>query len=65
MIRGYLFPALLGAALALVSYQAGQRDALDNGPRLIGHGCEGAGGDIWAADESDFPTPCQAIERSR
>ena len=31
-------------------------------PRLIGHGCDGAGGDVWAMDESDFPTSCQIIE---
>lgn len=32
-------------------------------PILIGHGCAGAGGDIWAMDESDFPTRCAQIER--
>lgn len=30
--------------------------------RYIGHDCQGAGGDIWAMEESDFPTPCGAIE---
>lgn len=32
-------------------------------PRLIAQGCLGAGGDIWAMDESDFPTDCDNIER--
>lgn len=30
-------------------------------PRLIGAGCAGSGGDIWAMDESDFPTNCVSI----
>ncbi|PZQ19958.1 MAG: hypothetical protein DI569_16885 [Sphingopyxis macrogoltabida] len=29
----------------------------------IAHGCEGAGGDLWATDISDFPTRCKEIER--
>lgn len=32
-------------------------------PALIGHWCAGSGGDLWAMDESDFPTPCVDIER--
>lgn len=32
---------------------------------LIAHGCDKAGGDLWAVDESDFPTQCKAIERWR
>jgi len=32
-------------------------------PRLIAQGCQGAGGDLWAMEESDFPTNCQNIER--
>lgn len=32
-------------------------------PRLIGQGCLGSGGDLWAMDESDFPLPCERIER--
>lgn len=31
-------------------------------PRFIGIGCEGSGGDIWAMEESDFPTNCKIIE---
>lgn len=31
-------------------------------PRLIAHRCDGSGGDLWAMDESDFPTPCRDIE---
>ena len=34
-------------------------------PRLIAQGCEGAGGDLWAMDKSDFPTQCEHIERWR
>lgn len=29
----------------------------------IAHDCEGAGGDLWATDISDFPTHCKEIER--
>ena len=64
-MRNLIWAALLGFALTWTAWSAGERHALDNGPRLIGHGCEGAGGDIWAADESDFPTRCAMIERSR
>lgn len=34
-------------------------------PRLIGRDCLGSGGDIWAMEESDFPTQCDSIERYR
>lgn len=64
-MREVIAAMMAGAAIACLSYAAGKADALDNGPRLIGHGCEGAGGDLWAADESDFPTRCANIERSR
>lgn len=30
--------------------------------RLIGHGCQGASGPLYAIDESDFPI-CERIER--
>jgi len=32
-------------------------------PRLIGHECYGAGGDLWAMEEDDFPTQCFDIEK--
>jgi hypothetical protein len=32
-------------------------------PVWIAHGCEGAGGDLWAMDIRDFPTSCRDIER--
>lgn len=32
-------------------------------PTHIAQGCNGAGGDLWAMDESDFPTQCENIER--
>lgn len=34
-----------------------------DGPRLIAQGCAFAGGDLWASEESDFPTPCENVER--
>lgn len=34
-------------------------------PRLVGHECLGSGGDLWAMEESDFPTQCDSIERYR
>lgn len=30
-------------------------------PRLIGINCLGSGGDLWAMEESDFPTTCETI----
>lgn len=36
-----------------------------SGPLFIAHGCEGAGGDLWATDITDFPTSCKEIERAQ
>jgi hypothetical protein len=33
-------------------------------PRLVGHNCLGATGDIYANEETDFPTMCQSIEEN-
>lgn len=32
--------------------------------RLVGYGCDGTGGPIYAAEESDFPR-CDKIERRK
>lgn len=55
--------ALIAVALASLAIGYGIARHEAQGPRLIGHGCAGAGGDLWAAEESDFPTQCEAIER--
>lgn len=72
LISGFGARALaLAAALYMGSLAAGEITELFSrieqaqGPRLIGQGCKGAGGDIWAAEESDFPTQCEAIEAWR
>jgi hypothetical protein len=36
-------------------------DDRDAPPRLIGMGCEGASGPLWADEEDEFP-PCAKIE---
>jgi len=46
---------LLGFALSTISTPR-------EGPRLIAQGCHMAGGDLWASEESDFPTNCDHIE---
>lgn len=51
--------------LAGLSFAAGAFWADEPGPRLIAQGCLGAGGDLWAAHESDFPTECEHIEAWR
>jgi hypothetical protein len=56
----YLIGALFGASLIL-SLQASYSPPM---PKLIGHECEGSGGDLWAMDESDFPR-CDMIEENR
>jgi hypothetical protein len=55
---------LFSAALVMSSsaYMIGWNAALESGPRLIAHDCAGAGGDLWASEESDFPTRCKMIE---
>lgn len=45
--------------LAVMSHAEAQRPR----PTHIAQGCLGAGGDLWAMDESDFPTQCEHIER--
>lgn len=37
-------------------------DDYDMPPRLIGIGCKGAGGPLWADEEDDFPAPCKEIK---
>ncbi len=55
-------------SLAALGYMAGASNFGGFGihaphtPHLIGHGCLGAGGDIFADEESDFPVACRAIE---
>lgn len=51
--------ALMLASAALGYLAHGERP----GPALIGHGCKGAGGDLWAADATDYPTQCESVER--
>lgn len=57
---------VLGLVLAAAGYMAGasnwQGAHVAHTPRLIGHGCHGAGGDIFADEESDFPVACLDIE---
>lgn len=56
---GWAFGALVVAILWAPIESPRQRVV----PLLIGHDCIGAGGDVWAMDESDFPTSCEEIER--
>lgn len=49
--------AIIGAALAL------QLAPERTGPRLVGYGCIGAGGPLYADAESDFPQ-CAEIVRT-
>jgi len=53
------------ALIGISSFAIGVKSATDARPmpRLIAQGCQGAGGDLWAMEESDFPTNCQNIER--
>ena len=54
--------ALMGVAAPL--HMAGPAPTVERaGPRLIAHGCLGAGGDLWVSEESDLPTDCESVER--
>ena len=34
------------------------------GPHVVGYGCEGAGGPLWASEEDHLPGPhCDRVER--
>lgn len=65
-MRGALYLAPVLALALLGAFQAG-RYVEARGlpvPPLAGHGCTGAGGTLYAMEESDFPQ-CAAIERIR
>lgn len=47
-------------ALACAAFLLGVLAATIGQPVLIGYGCEGASGPLWAQEESDFP-PCADI----
>lgn len=47
--------AIAVAALALIA-------ATHHTPRLVGHGCTGAQGPLYADEEDEFPA-CERIER--
>lgn len=47
-------------ALACLAFLAGYALATIEQPVLIGYGCSGANGPLWAQEESDFP-PCLDI----
>jgi len=42
-------------------YSVASGDERDMPPRLIGLGCKGAGGPLWADEEDEFPRPCKEI----
>jgi len=59
----------VGFMVSLLSDALQRYQTLAYGPatgevRLAGHGCAGAGGVIYAKEESDFPR-CERIERLR
>ncbi len=51
---------LIVAALAVIGFAI----AVDSArPRLVGYGCQGASGPLFANEESDLPL-CERIERN-
>ena len=53
---------LLALALAAIALIAAALVRTTNEPRLVGYGCQGAGGPLYAMEESDFPL-CERIEQ--
>lgn len=55
---------LIGYSFALMSVGAIAVKASDDRqvPRLVGKGCLGANGDLFAMEEDSFPTSCQSIQ---
>lgn len=48
--------------------EASYADDLDEAtmiPRLVGYGCKGASGPLFANEEDHFPAPCEAVEAWR
>ena len=55
--------AILSAVLVAFVVGMISGNALAFQPRLVGFGCEGAAGPLFAIEESDFPQ-CEAIENA-
>lgn len=65
-MKGRPYRALVAAVALYAAFHAGRY--VEREPRpvpaLAGHYCAGAGGTLYAMEESDFP-PCLAIERNK
>jgi len=60
-----LFLIFMGVFIGLllnVQAPVAQFDDYDMPPRLIGTGCKGASGPLWADEEDEFPYPCKEIK---
>lgn len=59
-----LFLIFMGVFIGLLLnlQQPVQFDDYDMAPRLIGLGCKGANGPLWADEEDEFPYPCKEIK---
>ncbi len=53
---------IAGALLIVLSLTLAALVHVRSETRLVGYGCEGAGGPLYAKEESDFPK-CERIER--
>lgn len=53
---------VVAAAMAAGASLAGVRDG-GLAPRVVGHGCAGSSGPLWAAEEDHLPGPCARVER--
>ncbi|PAL23586.1 hypothetical protein [Sphingopyxis sp. GW247-27LB] len=62
MIRYYLTGLAAGVAVTLLAVSIAATPPI---PKFIAHECDGAGGDLFAMDSSDFPAGCGLIERNR
>lgn len=57
-----LIAILIFTAVLTLGFIIGYGRAAEDTPRLVGYGCEGSKGPIFANEEDHFPHPCDAIE---
>ena len=65
VLLGIGWSSLIVFFLAIITTGVGLGLETEPYPRLIGRGCVGAGGDLWAMEESDFPSTCAIIYEAK
>lgn len=58
LITGFLLGVLISCMFIVIVHAV-----KPDGPRLVGYGCDGSTGPLFAYEEDHFPTSCTTISR--